>query len=437
MFIRRKFRIFEKITLLQNYIDTTLSLEELIHHYSEKNSSDTIKNNGIVYTPLYICDYMVASLKPTLNDTVFESSFGHGMFIFSLLNYIEKTFKLSPLHLKKYFLNKVFGMDLQEKNIEEFSTCSSGNVDLFYAFIEFAYTYSKKCSFITPNSWLYTQSSLKIRQILKPYLIELIDFKEERIFNAATYVSIFHMDKTQVSSTLMYKTHLNTPPILQEKSELDDTQWVFNKNNQNNYDFKSLSFKTPIATLKDNVYLSSFLNNEDTVAYFKVSKLKSKEELLKSDKKILFPYKNINNKYVIKNEEELDSKTLNYLRENQSLLEQRDKGKTHNYEKWFAYGRKQGLNIYNYKNDIVIIPGMISTTYTFFNVSLENIPYPFVFSSGFIIEVSKNEVDTLLNVLNGETFKEYLKNYGKIWKGKDKEHSYYSLTIKQLKKILG
>ena len=95
------------------------------------------------------------------------------------------------------------------------------------------------------------------------------------------------------------------------------------------------------------------------------------------------------------------------------------------------------LKIHNYDNDIVIVPGMISTTYTFFNVSLKDIPYPFVFSSGFVIEVSKNEVAILLNVLNGENFKEYLRNYGKIWKGKDKEHSYYSLTIKQLKKLLG
>jgi len=58
---------------------------------------------------MYICNYMVFLLKPTLDDTIF---------IFSILNYIEKTYNLSPEEFQDiiicYFNDKNITIMLEE-----------------------------------------------------------------------------------------------------------------------------------------------------------------------------------------------------------------------------------------------------------------------------------------------------------------------------------
>lgn len=489
---------------IEDYINNKLTIEELVHYFDKNNYTDEeIKKNGIVYTPKYVRDYIVKKVNPQLNEIVLEPSVGHGIFIFSLLEYIINENNISFNQLKEYFINNVYFGDIKEQNINEFiqiiityfkkngvslkkeeiknftigdtlfldnkkkydvvignppyvrtknieetyllnlrkvfSSCKSGNVDLYYAFIEYVYKNSTRSSFITPNSWLYNQSAKTLRKLVKNNLKEIIDFKEEKIFpTASTYTSIFLIDKNENNKEINYKENLIDNGISINKNILDDDRWLFTNKVEKNYKIDFIKFHTPIATLRDKIYITDELNNDnkDLISFFKVSKIKNEEDFYTQEKKILFPYKDYQGKWVIKEESELSQESIDYLNKNKEELNKRDKGKTDKYDSWFAYGRKQGLNKYDKENCIIVIPGMISKSYQFFGIDLSKINHPFLFSSGFLLEVKKNDLDNLLNYLNSNSFKDYYINNGKVWKGKTEESSYYSLTMRQLKKII-
>jgi len=484
---------------LLEYRNDKIDIETLIHFFDTNNyTNKEIKENGIVYTPKYISDYIISKIKPRLEETIFEPSVGHGIFIISLLEYIQKTYSLTNEELKNYFIQKVYGQDLQQQNIKElksiliayffkkniilsddtftklfvgdtlfsqkqsfdiivgnppyvrtkniestylkklrkeYFSCSKGNIDLYYAFIEFAFQHSKRCSFIIPNSWIYNSSAKNLRFKIKDNLLEVIDFKQKKIFdNASTYTSIFFIDKNKHIDKIEYKEDLNSNYINVLKKDLKDERWVFKNEYIKSLNLNTIDFNTPIATLRDKVYITNDIDTNDMISFYKISKIKNETDFFNSEQKIIFPYKKENNKYIIKSETELDNKTFDYLNKNKKELLKRDKGKQAKYENWFAFGRKQGLNTFS-KDNIIIIPGMISQTFKFFSISLSKIKQPFLFSSGFIIEVDDCEKNILLDFLNSKDFSSYLKNNGKIWKGKTEDTSYYSLSIKQLKYI--
>jgi tRNA1(Val) A37 N6-methylase TrmN6 len=504
-----------KHTLYNKYLQNQIELEEIIHFFDNNNFSEKeTKDNGIIYTPKYIADYIVEKLEPKIEETIFEPSIGHGIFLFSLLEYIEKKYKLNNIELKEYFFNKCFGQDLNENNIKElkelvilyfkkkeiifeendiknfysgdtlfsvekrnydliignppyvrtknieenylkkikkeYYSCAKGNIDLYFAFIEYALKYSTRSGYITPNSWLYSTSGEILRTIAKDGLIEIIDFKQKKIFqNAATYTSIFIYNKQKKEKDLiLYKEDIqdeqNKNRIIERKDFFNNNTKKFNFvekviNNNKQQNNIEIIFKTPIATLKDNVFVNpKNLNNKDTILFKKISKIKNKEEFLNSKDTIINPYfiDLKTKKYKIKEENELNEKTLQYLIKHKNILLNRDKGKTEKYEKWFSFGRKQGLNIFDFdsNNHIIIIPGMINIKeFIFFSVPLKEIKEQFLFSSGFLLEVKEENIEYTLKELNSNNFKTFTKNEGKIWKGKTEENSYYSLTIKQLK----
>lgn len=95
----------------ENKIDIFETIKNLdINNYTEEE----IKESGIVYTPKYIADYIINNLNIKDEESILEPSVGHGIFIFSLLE-----LKKEKTNLKEWFLNKVYGFDIQEKNIEQ------------------------------------------------------------------------------------------------------------------------------------------------------------------------------------------------------------------------------------------------------------------------------------------------------------------------------
>lgn len=487
---------------IKNYLNDKISIEQLVHYFDTYNyTQQQIKNNGIVYTPKYISDYIVQNLKPNPNETIFEPSVGHGIFIFSLLHYIQQTYNLSPQQLKQYFLTKVFVQDIMEQNIKEFKkivivyfqkmnvqikeneiknifvgdtlkntkneydiifgnppyvrvkniqedylmflrknykSCNKGNIDLYYAFIEYANKYSKRSSFIVPNSYIYNVSAKNLRNLIKENITKIIDFKQKSIFqNASTYTSIFVIDKSDKTNKIMYSNNLNSFTQL-NKGDLDSDVWDFTQTKIPSINLKEVYFHTPIATLRDKIYITDKIKNKDTINFYKVSKVKNEKQLLQSKQTIIFPYEldDEQNKYKIKKQKQLQPQTIKYLNGNKEELNKRDKGKTDKYESWYAYGRKQGLNTYKQENYVIVIPGMISQQYKYFKTPVKNLGKEFLFSSGFLIETNENEANDLLKFLNSNEFKQYTKNKGKVWKGKDESSSYYSLTMTQLKQII-
>jgi len=484
---------------IKKYLNNEIDIETLVHYFEKnKYTKEEIKKEGIVYTPKKISDYIVKLLNPSIQETIFEPSVGHGIFIFSLLEFIQNKYNLSPYELKKYLIKNVFMQDVQEKTILELKEiiiyffkklnislskeelnniyigntlsnekksydiifgnppyvnirvikpetlkylrkkylfCKKGNIDLYYAFIEYAMIHSERASFITPNSWLYNISERDLRKGIKPHLLKLIDFKQQKIFkNAATYVSIFLFDKTISSNNIEYSENIEEYYTKIDKEDLEDKRWSFYKKQISPY-LNSIKYHTPIATLRDKIFVTSGINNKDFIDFYKISKIKNIEEFKKSKQQILFPYKLENNKYIIKEKEELSKESYDYLLDNKKELMKRDKGKADKYPKWYSYGRKQGLNSYQNDTYLIIIPGMIKKNFKFFKIHSKEIKKPFLFSSGFILEVEEKESEILINYLNSVEFKECMVNNGKVWKGKEEDNSYYSLSIKQLKEL--
>jgi len=465
--------------MIEKYIDNEINIEELVLFFDTKNyTKEEIKSGGIVYTPKYICDDIINKLEPASDETIFEPSVGHGIFIFSLLEYMEDKVD----NLKDYFLNYVYGQDIEEKNIEEFkeiavaffekrkikldideiknfkigdtllettsydiifgnppyikiqnldndyasflrsnfTSCETGNIDIYFAFIEFALNNSKKFSYIVPNSWLVSKSGGVLRDLLKERLSYVIDFKDKKIFKKAdTYTCIFLVDE-EPSDTFILEIDNNIDVL--RKSDVD----TFSLKNDLKFDVDNaiIRYHTPIATLRDKIFIK---DTSDSIDFYKISRVKSEEEFLNIKQKIIFPY---TNDFKIK--KSLNKDTLEYLNENREELAKRDRGNK-DYEEWYAYGRRQGFSSYDFKNDIIIIPGMISENYSFFSVDLSKLKNKFLFSSGFILEVDKKNTKKILDFLNSEDFFMYLEDVAKIWPGKNGR--YYSLSITKIKEV--
>lgn len=340
--------------MINKYINDEINIEELILFFDKNNyTEEEIKKRGVVYTPKYICEIFIKNLKPEPTETIYEPSVGHGIFIISLLEYMED--KVDDL--KDYFLNYVFGQDIQKKNIEEFKeiviaffskkgikisqkeminfkqgdsllnkkkydiifgnppyikiqnlsdnyanflkenfkSCEKGNIDIYFAFIKFAYNHSNRCSYIVPNSWIFSKSGKTLREIIKDRLTFIVDYKEEKIFKGVgTYTSIFVIEKNK-----------NNKITLENYGK----QYVLNKDEIDEFKIKNTlkanknlieRYHTPIATLRDKIFLK---DTPDSITFYKISKVKDESSFLKEKEKIIFPY---NDDFSIK--KELDKK---------------------------------------------------------------------------------------------------------------------------------
>ena len=77
------------ITLTKNNILKQLENKEIDVFqaiYLLESTIENKKNEGVVYTPKYIADYIVKNIDYKITETIFEPSYGHGVFILSLIH---------------------------------------------------------------------------------------------------------------------------------------------------------------------------------------------------------------------------------------------------------------------------------------------------------------------------------------------------------------
>ena len=91
---------------------------EILNSFYEGLLTEKEKNeNGIVFTPLYICDYIVKNtIKKFDKDTkIIDPSCGCGIFIISTLNYLKKKTNMKIIDLLE---NNIYGIDITKNNID-------------------------------------------------------------------------------------------------------------------------------------------------------------------------------------------------------------------------------------------------------------------------------------------------------------------------------
>lgn len=229
------------------------------------------KENGVVFTPEWVADFMVSevlnSQKITGNEKILDAGCGEGIFsitaakIFAKLSdkpinkvieeniyfidlspeYIEKTKenlqKLSKVKITKFnaikddfcfhdfkgWFDFVIGnppyvriqnlngrKDLLQKN---FLTASSGSIDLYFCFFEQALKLLKdngRITFITPNSHFYSAAGKKLRELMLHNLTKIVNFDHFQIFKDTTaYTAISFLQKQKTNKFLYSENFKN------------------------------------------------------------------------------------------------------------------------------------------------------------------------------------------------------------------------------------
>lgn len=91
-------------------------VENILKSESEK---DVDIMTGSYYTPVETAFDIVGRLKPTINEKIIEPSCGSGVFVFAVLIYITKAYKLNPSDSKSWFVNNFTATDINHKTIEK------------------------------------------------------------------------------------------------------------------------------------------------------------------------------------------------------------------------------------------------------------------------------------------------------------------------------
>ena len=493
--------------ILNKYKNNNITIFEAIKNI-DKNVNLERKNKGIVYTPKYIADYMIQELNIKPEESVLEPSIGHGIFLFSLLEYMSTKHKLSPNELqnwyelnfvgidinksailnlkelvKNYFLKKgisnintdnLFVVDtlfndklknfdvvignppyIRTKNIKpeylkklrnNFLSCKKGNVDIYYAFIEYAIKKSKRTTYIVPNSYIYNISAKNLREVLIDKIYKIIDFKNELIFeNISTYTSIIFLDDKK-REKIEYSNDIKNKNLkMVNKKSLNLNNWIFYDQKEEGKKIKDIcKIKGGVETLNNKVYLID-KENKKTIngQEYYIKYYNDKEYLIEKDilkeiikvsknkvMKIIFPYDDY--KKIIK-EDVLSEKfpqCYKYLKAVKKELLKRDKGKTDNYDSWYAYGRKQGFKI-NPNKYHLLVSKMLEPNFNVIEIKGEK---DFLLLSGYTFECdTKESLELIKKEILKNNFFDYVRQSSKPWSGKKE---YYSFSVSIIKNYL-
>jgi len=356
--------------------------------------------------------------------------------------------------------------NLEEKTkkiIRKYWKFVQGNTDIFIPFIELGIELMKdngKMGYITPNSYFTTHAGKNLRTFLQNnrYIEEIVDFDHYQVFEGiTTYTAITIISKKPKNYFILKKIRnggevkdLNN--IEGERiyyREINPEKWVLVSNKEKEiiniiensyYKLKDIAdIKVGLATLADKVYIIEnpkeegeyvikhfegkrfLIEKEITKEIIKVSIIKSEEDILKSKRRIIFPYKKINGRYVIIGEEELKEKfpeTYKYLLFCKKILINRDKGKKE-YETWYAYGRTQGINT-TFGKKILTPPMALSPTF----VICEKEDATFYSGYGIFPKIKPfKDLYLLKKILNSEMMKIYIEITAKSYQGGWKSYS--------------
>jgi hypothetical protein len=260
----------------------------------------------------------------------------------------------------------------QKQEIKDAYEFCIGDTDLYMAFFEKLAKCEKIVGMICPNSWMRNKSAHPLRKYLfdKRRISEMIDFRGVHVFpTVQTYTCIVIFSP---SEELLYSTTINdTLQTLSYEGSSSDALFVGKQQptsgNAGLLDYCDI--KIGLATLCDKIYFGEVVQEteKENLCLFKTKErlflierniLKkcvkaSKISQVKDNTYIIFPYD--------ENNQLLDENYIrvfyplayNYLVFHKNRLLARDKGKIP-LEKWFGFGRTQGLS--NNKEKLLIPP---------------------------------------------------------------------------------
>jgi len=236
---------------------------------------------------------------------------------------------MNPPYIKIQDLSK----DYRDYLKTNFNILKNGMIDIYYAFIIKCLDLLKTDGVlvsITPNSYLYNKSSLRLRKYLfdNKYVREIIDFNDKKVFpGVSVYCCITIFTKTDKQFIQYNDRKISYIDVSKNYS-------LFNITSNDKLKLKDIcKIRNGIATLRDKIYIHP-TKLYDEPCWRKITNGNT-------ERFIIYPYED----GVIINEERFSKEnplTYKYLLSQKVELSKRDKGNK-KYPKWYAYGRTQAL----------------------------------------------------------------------------------------------
>lgn len=323
-----------------------------------------------------------------------------------------------------------------------YSFCKSGSTDAYVAFFQLASTLLTEngiCGFITPNSFLSSETGKPLRSYfsIEQNLRQITNYRSVRIFgNTGTYAAITIFGKQPLEA---FCYELSDYDLSYQKrqisfSELDkNNRWHLSVEKNLITEGKNLGeicqISVGLTTLSDSLFLFSILkekgnllqciNKSGHVFWLEKSLVKPivkgsklKTSLDPVNEFIIFPYeKDVNEKHKIIPEETLERdypKAYKYLLSIKTDLLKRDNGKP-NAVAWYALGRAQGLDS-SFGKKIIFSP-----MNRFPNFVLYENPDCTVYS-GYFIKYD-GDYEFLLSQLNSQRMADFIAVSGRDFQG--------------------
>ncbi len=314
----------------------------------------------------------------------------------------------------------------QQKYVrDKFETCAKGKFDYCYAFIEKSVkslSSEGKMAYLIPSSIFKTVYGENLRNFIKPFLQEIRDYAQDRMFdNALVKSAIMVLAKKNKNIFFRYYDGANGNRTNISISNLT-TKWIFTTGNI--YGMKRFGDYFHVAHVVATLLNKAFVMKEKSYTRingcYQCNGHDIEEEIVKETatprslrynkvEKIIFPYSYKEGKLVRYSEEEFKQKFPGanaYLEDFKEELKQR---KSDDKAAWFEYGRSQALSELN-KNKL-LISTVITGKVTAYPLKKDCIPY----AGMFIVPRTDENIYNLEDarkILESEDFLKYVKAIG-------------------------
>ncbi|MCT3091381.1 SAM-dependent methyltransferase [Lactococcus lactis] len=335
-------------------------------------------------------------------------------------------------------------IDISTRNYirENFITCKKGKFDYCYAFIESSVSSLNEfgaMAYLIPNSIFKNVFGNQLRNFIKEYLVEILDYRSVKVFpDAITSSSIIILDKKSKDENVKYYDIDNDTKTVIKKSSLQN-KWIFDvgikKEEVGSARFGDyFKVSNSVATLRNELYvLKEFQEEGDYIEYNgymlekEVIKRAASPRALARGKNelIIFPYYYDEGRLQRYNEEEfryLYPNVYKYLEDRRDELKLRDADIS---SQWFEYGRSQALAHLN--REKILISSIFSKYMKIYNLKTEDIPY----SGFYIIQKGDIPLKEAEKILKSPKFSTYIDSIGTNANGESMR-----ITVKDIENYL-
>lgn len=437
-------QVFTPIEKVNKLLD---SVEYKCNLLGKKFLENSCGNGSILCVAIerYIKDCISNNISPCLIKKGLEDDFWgfeidnkkHAECISNLNNLIKK-YNLSDVKWKifqkdflKIKLNQSFSyiignppyinyrdlsIDTRKYLKNHFLTCSKGKFDYCYAFIEKSIDYldtKGKMAYLIPSSIFKNVFADKLRTKIMPDVVQIIDFKTERVFqDALVATSILICEKnTKVEHISYYNAEKKIKRKI-KRSNLNG-KWVFDTDITSAEDKRLTRFgdlfnaSISVATLFNKAFILDCNSDQQNIEQDVLKPAKSPRNLAYSKKEnIIFPYYYKNNKLEKYSEQDFVSKfpnAMKYLKKFKEELDNRNKDFS---AKWFEYGRSQALAHLNQEK--LLISTVVTDSIKVYNLTPNDIPYAGI----YITSKNGTSLNEARKILSSNAFLDYVFNIG-------------------------